>query len=75
MFNNLPNYKKMKYTSNRLRKEFVADGRNRRQSDRKGIGGYSLAPWEHLSTDEQDLCSYDSIELRRKIQKWYRGAK
>ena len=75
MFNNLPDYKKMEYTSNRLRKEFVAEGRNRRQSDRRGIGGYSLTPWEHLSVDEQDLCSYYSIELRMKIQKWYRGAK
>ena len=75
MFNNLPDYKKMEYTSNRLRKEFVAEGRNRRQSDRRGIGGYSLTPWEHLSVDEQDLCSYYSIELRRNIQKMQKSQK
>ena len=67
MFCNQPDYKKMEYTSNRLRKEFVSMGRIKRWSDRKSPYLKNLTPWELLSESEKDECSWESIKVERRI--------
>lgn len=68
MFENQADYKKMEYTSNRLRKEFIALGRVARQKDRKHYLS-TLTPWEHLSEDEKDQCSWDAVSKKMKTRK------
>lgn len=71
MFENQADYKKMEYTSNRLRKEFIALGRVARQEDRKHYLSSlrNKTPWEHLSEDERDQCSWDAISVKMRTRK------
>ena len=68
MFENQADYKKMEYTSNRLRKEFIALGRVARQENRKHYLK-ALTPWEHLSEDEKDQCSWDAVRTKMKTRR------
>lgn len=73
MFDKPPDYVKMEYTSNRLRKEFVSIGRKYRQMIRKLPVSDKPPPWEHLSKDEKDLCSINAIKHKLTINQWYSG--
>ena len=71
MFGNQPDYTKEKYTSNRLRKEFIAIGRVARQEHRKHYINVLInkTPWEHLSEDEKDQCSWDALKEKMMTRK------
>lgn len=71
MFSNKPDYKKMEYTSNRLRKEFISLGRIDRQSARKTPYGKSLEPWEHLNDFQKEQCSFNALRIQLNLNKWW----
>lgn len=75
MFDKTPDYKKMEYTSNRLRKEFMSIGRVARQSDRRSPYGRLLTPWEHLDVSEKEQCSFDALKFNSYLNRLRIGRK